>query len=154
MEKTESKQLTKTELTDDSLNYSALTDKNKLFIEYLLSGKYSVTDCHLKAGYTGNVSASYELRNRLKPFIQELSGLNQIEIFKELRELSNLKVREVENNLEIDAELKLKIIDRKAKLLKMDESTSKPKVITPFVINVNGTVKTNNPIVDTKVIKE
>lgn len=118
----------------NSLDYSLLTTKNKLFIEYLLNGMKTI-DAYHKAGYNASESSAYEMRHRLKPFIQELSGLSDVELFKELRELSSLRVTEIENNETISAKDKLEIIKTKAKLLKLDQESNKPKQITPFIIN-------------------
>lgn len=112
------------------LSLSALTNENKLFIESLLSGKKTF-DAYKLAGYSGNYKAAYELRRRMLPWIAELSGCSQADVFLSLRGLEDLGV-ETEP---MSHETYLSVLKLKAKLSGMlKESTNQGKQYSTFVI--------------------
>lgn len=109
-----------------------LSTKQKDFIEKLLKTG-NTFDSYLSAGYIGNYKASYELRRRLLPWIQELSGCSPADVFRQVRNLAEMRITDGT----VTFADKLKLLKFQAKLagLERDNMDAKTNHFTQFVIN-------------------
>lgn len=132
----------------DPLSLTELTDKNKLFLEYCLAGKKTY-ESYTLAGYEGTYKSSYELRRRLLPWLAELAGCSQADVFLTLRALESRGI----DHTPLSHETALNVAKFKAKLNGMtkDKDNEIKRYSTFIIQRFDNTSKVSE---DMNTIKE